>query len=154
MADDTGISFLAAEGSPEQYVVRLRRVDEKRLDLVSYGAASPDGVDTLASQLRGAGVRHGQYQPGRPGQHELERECQPATTAVPALRHPLPARRVAGNRVGARRFLKVTDDFREGSHLGDCLGPRGQHPDQPSDLQAETSQCLRTGIPVLVQFGL
>lgn len=52
-----GISFLAAEGSPEQYVVRLRRADEKRLDLVSYGAASPDGVDTLASQLLGAGVR-------------------------------------------------------------------------------------------------
>jgi len=39
VAEDSGISFLAAEGSPEQYVVRLRKADEKRLDLVSYGAA-------------------------------------------------------------------------------------------------------------------
>ena len=38
VADDTGIAFLAAEGSPEQYVVRLRR-GEKRMDLVSFGAA-------------------------------------------------------------------------------------------------------------------
>lgn len=56
VADDTGLAFLAAEGSPEQYVVRLRRAGEKRLDLVSYGAASPDNVDVLASQLRGHGV--------------------------------------------------------------------------------------------------
>jgi catechol 2,3-dioxygenase-like lactoylglutathione lyase family enzyme len=40
VSEDTGIAFLAAEGSPEQYVVRLRRSDDKRLDLVSYGAAS------------------------------------------------------------------------------------------------------------------
>lgn len=46
VAEDSGISFLAAEGSPEQYVVRLRRAEEKRLDLVSYGAASPADVDT------------------------------------------------------------------------------------------------------------
>jgi catechol 2,3-dioxygenase-like lactoylglutathione lyase family enzyme len=56
VADDTGLAFLAAEGSPEQYVVRLRRADEKRLDLVSYGAASRRDVDVLASQLRGNGV--------------------------------------------------------------------------------------------------
>jgi catechol 2,3-dioxygenase-like lactoylglutathione lyase family enzyme len=56
IADDSGIAFLAAEGSPEQYVVRLRRADEKRLDLVSYGTASPDDVDALAGQLRAASV--------------------------------------------------------------------------------------------------
>lgn len=56
-ADDTGIAFLAAEGSPEQYVVRLRRAEEKRLDLVSYGAATPAGVDTLAERLGADGVR-------------------------------------------------------------------------------------------------
>ncbi|MGW4814354.1 VOC family protein [Kitasatospora cineracea] len=50
-ASDNGLSFLAAEGSPEQYVVRLRRAEEKRLDLVSYGAADPADVDTLAEQL-------------------------------------------------------------------------------------------------------
>ncbi|GLW75264.1 oxidoreductase [Kitasatospora phosalacinea] len=56
-ASDNGISFLAAEGSPEQYVVRLRRAEEKRLDLVSYGAASPADVDTLAEQLLSQGVQ-------------------------------------------------------------------------------------------------
>lgn len=43
-------------GLPEQYVVRLRKADEKRLDLVSYGAASPADVDTLAEQLLAGGV--------------------------------------------------------------------------------------------------
>jgi catechol 2,3-dioxygenase-like lactoylglutathione lyase family enzyme len=50
VADDNGIAFLAAEGSPEQYVVRLRR-GEKRMDLVSFGAASSADVDALASKL-------------------------------------------------------------------------------------------------------
>ena len=36
---DTGISFLAAEGSPEQYVVRLREAADKRIDLIAFGAA-------------------------------------------------------------------------------------------------------------------
>ena len=51
VAEDSGISFLAAEGSPEQYVVRLRRAEEKRLDLISFGAATRTDVDTLAEQL-------------------------------------------------------------------------------------------------------
>ena len=55
--DDTGIAFLAAEGSPEQYVVRLRKADEKRLDLVSYGAATAADVDALAAQLAADGVQ-------------------------------------------------------------------------------------------------
>ncbi|WP_150253104.1 VOC family protein [Nocardiopsis deserti] len=54
---DTGVSFLAAEGSPENYVVRLRRAEEKRIDLVAFGAASPADVDALADRLIGAGVR-------------------------------------------------------------------------------------------------
>ncbi|MFF0001475.1 VOC family protein [Streptomyces avermitilis] len=57
VAEDSGISFLAAEGSPEQYVVRLRKADEKRLDLVSYGAASAADVDRLAEQLLADRVR-------------------------------------------------------------------------------------------------
>ena len=57
VAEDSGISFLAAEGSPEQYVVRLRKADEKRLDLVSYGVASPQDVDTLAERLLAGGVQ-------------------------------------------------------------------------------------------------
>ncbi|WP_159940948.1 MULTISPECIES: VOC family protein [unclassified Nocardiopsis] len=54
---DSGVSFLAAEGSPENYVVRLRRAEEKRIDLVAFGAASPADVDALADRLIRAGVR-------------------------------------------------------------------------------------------------
>ena len=54
---DTGISFFAAEGSPEQYVIRLRKDTDKRLDLLAFGAANADDVDTLAAQLRAAGVQ-------------------------------------------------------------------------------------------------
>ena len=57
VAEDDGIVFLAAEGSPEQYVVRLRRDAEKRLDLVSYGAGSREDVDALAQRLGTAGVQ-------------------------------------------------------------------------------------------------
>lgn len=57
VTEDSGISFLAAEGSPEQYVVRLRKADEKRLDLISYGASTSADVDTLAEQLLAGGVQ-------------------------------------------------------------------------------------------------
>jgi catechol 2,3-dioxygenase-like lactoylglutathione lyase family enzyme len=57
VADDSGLSFLAAEGSPEQYVVRLRKAEEKRLDLIAFGAATPADVDALADRLIAAGVR-------------------------------------------------------------------------------------------------
>ena len=49
--DDSGIAFLAAEGSPEQYVVRLREDADKRIDLIAFGAASSADVDTLAARL-------------------------------------------------------------------------------------------------------
>ena len=57
IAEDSGIAFLAAEGSPEQYIIRLRKAPEKRLDLVSFGAASDADVDALAGRLVSAGVR-------------------------------------------------------------------------------------------------
>ncbi|MET9084877.1 VOC family protein [Streptomyces sp. NPDC004237] len=57
VAEDTGVVFLAAEGSPEQYIVRLRRDREKRLDLIAYGAATAADVDALAAGLGTAGVR-------------------------------------------------------------------------------------------------
>ncbi len=56
VADDSGVTFLAAEGSPEQYVVRLRKADDKRIDLLAFGAASVADVDTLAARLVGDGV--------------------------------------------------------------------------------------------------
>ncbi|GIH64518.1 MULTISPECIES: VOC family protein [Microbispora] len=54
---DTGLTFLAAEGSPEQYVVRLRESADKRIDLIAFGAASRADVDTLAGNLARDGVR-------------------------------------------------------------------------------------------------
>jgi catechol 2,3-dioxygenase-like lactoylglutathione lyase family enzyme len=57
VADDTGIAFLAAEGSPEQYIVRLRQDTAKRLDLVSFGAETRQDVDLLAQRLASDGVR-------------------------------------------------------------------------------------------------
>jgi catechol 2,3-dioxygenase-like lactoylglutathione lyase family enzyme len=54
---DSGLAFLAAEGSPEQYVVRLREATDKRIDLISFGAATPADVDTLAAQVAADGVQ-------------------------------------------------------------------------------------------------
>jgi catechol 2,3-dioxygenase-like lactoylglutathione lyase family enzyme len=54
---DSGLAFLAAEGSPEQYVVRLRQATDKRIDLISFGAATPADVDTLAGELARDGVQ-------------------------------------------------------------------------------------------------
>ena len=54
---DTGLAYLAAEGSPEQYVVRLRQAEAKRIDLISFGAADAAAVDTLAERLASGGVQ-------------------------------------------------------------------------------------------------
>ena len=56
VAEDGGIGFLAAEGSPERYIIRLRKDENKRLDLVSFGAASNADVDALAERLIAKGV--------------------------------------------------------------------------------------------------
>ena len=53
---DSGLTFLAAEGSPEQYVVRLREAADKRIDLISFGAQDAADVDTLAGNLARDGV--------------------------------------------------------------------------------------------------
>ncbi|WP_436520617.1 VOC family protein [Actinoplanes sp. HUAS TT8] len=54
---DEGLAFLAAAGSPEQYSVRLRKADEKRLDLIAFGAANETDVNALAERLGRAGVK-------------------------------------------------------------------------------------------------
>ena len=53
---DSGVTYFAAEGSPEQYIIRVRRAGDKRLDLVSYGAADRQTVDHLAQRLASEGV--------------------------------------------------------------------------------------------------
>ena len=54
---DRGVAFLAAEGSPEQYVIRFRRSQERRIDLLALSVADRATVDTLATELGQAGVR-------------------------------------------------------------------------------------------------
>ncbi len=54
---DEGLAFLAAEGSPEQYSVRLRKDADKRLDLISFGAANAADVDSMAERLGAASVQ-------------------------------------------------------------------------------------------------
>jgi catechol 2,3-dioxygenase-like lactoylglutathione lyase family enzyme len=56
VGDGSDLTYFAAEGSPEQYIVRVRRAAEKRLDLISFGAADRAAVDGLAERLAGAGV--------------------------------------------------------------------------------------------------
>lgn len=53
---ESGLTYFAAEGSPEQYIVRVREDSDKRLDLVAFGAADQQAVDILASNLIAGGV--------------------------------------------------------------------------------------------------
>jgi catechol 2,3-dioxygenase-like lactoylglutathione lyase family enzyme len=57
VGSDDDLTYLAAEGSPEQYVIRLRRANQKRLDLVAFGAESPTAVDSLAQRLGADGIQ-------------------------------------------------------------------------------------------------
>jgi catechol 2,3-dioxygenase-like lactoylglutathione lyase family enzyme len=51
------VAFFAAEGSSEQYIYRVRKAAEKRLDLVAFGAADRAAVDQLAADLAKDGVQ-------------------------------------------------------------------------------------------------
>jgi catechol 2,3-dioxygenase-like lactoylglutathione lyase family enzyme len=54
---ESDVRYFAAEGSPEQYIVRVRRAQDKRLDLVAFGAEDRQAVDGLATRLAGNGVQ-------------------------------------------------------------------------------------------------
>lgn len=56
VAEQDGVHFFAAAGSPEPYVIRLRKDDKKRADVISFGTASRANVDSLAQQLKQDGV--------------------------------------------------------------------------------------------------
>lgn len=64
VADDGDVAFFAAEGSPEQYIVRIREAPTKRIDLISFGAADTATVDSLAAEFIAAGV-HLEREPGK-----------------------------------------------------------------------------------------
>lgn len=50
-AQDADVAFLAAEGSRDPFVLRLRSAEENRLDLVSFGVRTPADVDWYAQRL-------------------------------------------------------------------------------------------------------
>lgn len=52
---DDGMAYFAAEGTPEKYVVRLRKDDEQRIDLIAWAAQNRDDVDALHTQVVDAG---------------------------------------------------------------------------------------------------
>jgi len=49
-------AYFAAEGSPEQFVFRLRQAAQKRLDVLSFAVADEAAVDARAMRLEAAGV--------------------------------------------------------------------------------------------------
>ena len=51
-----GLTYLAAEGSPEPFILRLRD-GEKRIDLVGLGTKNRDDLHKLADKLRAEGVQ-------------------------------------------------------------------------------------------------
>jgi catechol 2,3-dioxygenase-like lactoylglutathione lyase family enzyme len=57
VAGDTDMAYFAAQGSQEAYVLRLRRAEKKRLDLISFAVASDAAVESLARRLHAAGYR-------------------------------------------------------------------------------------------------
>jgi catechol 2,3-dioxygenase-like lactoylglutathione lyase family enzyme len=54
---DGDVAYFAAESSSQPYVYRLRKADEKRLDLISLGVENRVAVDQLAKRLASAGVK-------------------------------------------------------------------------------------------------
>lgn len=64
IAWDGDTAYFAAEGSREQFVFRLRKAAEKRLDVLSLAVADEAAVEARATRLEQAGVRL-ISQPGR-----------------------------------------------------------------------------------------
>jgi catechol 2,3-dioxygenase-like lactoylglutathione lyase family enzyme len=72
---DSGLAFLAAEGSPEQYVVRLRKAPGKRIDLLAFGAENPASVAVRAHRS----IEEGESIPVRLS-HVVVNSADPAAT--------------------------------------------------------------------------
>ena len=59
VAKDGDLSYLAAEGSAEPFVVRLRKSADKRIDLIGIGAADKASVDQQQWFPKGTGPEAG-----------------------------------------------------------------------------------------------
>jgi catechol 2,3-dioxygenase-like lactoylglutathione lyase family enzyme len=57
VADEGGVAWLASPRDPAAYILRLRQVDAKRLDLIGLAAETRADVDALAARLARADVK-------------------------------------------------------------------------------------------------
>lgn len=58
LVENTGdVAYLACEGSPEYFQLRLRRSPEKRHDVTAFGVEKAADVDAIAASLRQAGAK-------------------------------------------------------------------------------------------------
>jgi catechol 2,3-dioxygenase-like lactoylglutathione lyase family enzyme len=57
VAEDGGVAFFGTPGSPENYILRLRKDTSKRLDLVAFGVGTAHDVDALAEELATSDIR-------------------------------------------------------------------------------------------------
>ena len=55
VASDDGMIYLRAPGTAEQFVVRLRASEVKRIDLMAWAAATREDVDALFAKVKDAG---------------------------------------------------------------------------------------------------
>lgn len=56
VAEDDGVVFFGTPGSPENYILRVRRDAVKRLDVVAFGVATAAEVDRTAERLAVGGI--------------------------------------------------------------------------------------------------
>ncbi|MGE4431383.1 MAG: VOC family protein [Sphingobium sp.] len=54
---DDGMAWFKAQGHDEHHVVRLRKADENRIDVIALAADSRADVDALCEQVRASGAR-------------------------------------------------------------------------------------------------
>jgi 2,3-dihydroxy-p-cumate/2,3-dihydroxybenzoate 3,4-dioxygenase len=55
--EEDGKVYLAAEGAPHPYVIRLRQDADRKTDLIGFSAASRGDVDAIFAQVQGAGAK-------------------------------------------------------------------------------------------------
>src|SRR3954468_21280850 len=53
---EANMAYFAAEGSPEQYILRIRKADEKRVDALALGVDTAAEVDEIAADLAASGA--------------------------------------------------------------------------------------------------
>lgn len=54
---DADTAYFSAESSSQPYIYRLRKADERRLDLISFGAEDRQAVDQLAKRVASSGAK-------------------------------------------------------------------------------------------------